>query len=460
MKLGALKLGLSVAALFAGFSHGFLSQSSFVLSGDDEPIRYDAPPFKDPVAQLQQRMDQGQARLEYSAPGGYLLSVLKQLNVQPSSQTLVFSKTSFQFQHISPANPRALYFNDEVYVGWVRGGDVVEVSAVDPDRGALFYSLDQRETDKPRFVRRDECLQCHASPRTQGVPGHLVRSVYPDAEGLPLLQAGSFQTDHTSPFRERWGGWYVTGTHGTLRHMGNNWVRDVGRPDQLDMEAGANVTRLQGLVKLDHYLRPDSDLVALMVLEHQTKLHNLLTRANWETRIALHQQDDMNRALGQPSDQWFDSTRRRINSQVEDLVKYMLFTEEFRIEAAVAGTSGFQDEFPKTGLRDRQGRSLRDLDLKTRLFRYPCSFLIYSKAFDALPPAARDHLYRRLYDVLTGKDQSKEFAALSRDDRSAILEILLDTKSGLPDYWKVSRSSLKQGGEVKPPNDDITTARR
>ena len=168
MKLGMLKFGLILAALFAGLSHGFLSQSSFVLSGDDEPIRYDAPPLKDPVARLQQRMEQGQTRLEYSAPGGYLLSVLKQLHVQPSSQTLVFSKTSFQFQHISPANPRALYFNDEVYVGWVQGGEVMEVSAVDPDRGAMFYSLDQRQTDKPRFVRRDECLQCHASPRTSG----------------------------------------------------------------------------------------------------------------------------------------------------------------------------------------------------------------------------------------------------------------------------------------------------
>ena len=452
MKLGTLKCALILVALFAGLSHGFLSQSSFVLSGDDEPIRYDAPPLKDPVARLQQRMEQGQARLEYTTPGGYLLSVLKQLHVQPSSQTLVFSKTSFQFQHISPANPRALYFNDDVYVGWVQGGDVMEVSAVDPDRGAMFYSLDQRQTDKPRFVRRDECLQCHASPRTLGVPGHLVRSVYPDAEGLPLLQAGSFQTDHASPLRERWGGWYVTGTHGVLRHMGNNWVRDVGRPDQLDMETGANVTRLQGLVKLDHYLRPDSDLVALMVLEHQTKLHNLLTRANWETRIALRQQDDMNRALGQPSDQWFDSTRRRIRNQVEDLLKYLLFTDEVRLDAAVAGTSGFQDEFPKTGPRDRRGRSLRDLDLKTRLFRYPCSFLIYSDAFTALPPAAQDQLYLRLHEVLTGKDQSKEFAALSRNDRTAILEILLDTKSGLPDFWKLSAGSVNSTSRTIPPN--------
>lgn len=460
MRLGAWKFGLILAALFASFSHGFLSQSSFVLSGEDEPIRYDAPPLKDPVARLQQRMERGETRLEYSAPSGYLLSVLKQLHVQPSSQTLVFSKTSFQFQHISPANPRALYFNDEVYVGWVQGGDVMEVSAVDPDRGAMFYSLDQRQTDKPRFVRRDECLQCHASPRTLGVPGHLVRSVYPDAEGLPLLQAGSFQTDHTSPLRERWGGWYVTGTHGVSRHIGNNWVRDLGRPDQLDTEAGANVTRLQDLVNLSRYARPDSDLIALMVLEHQTKLHNLLTRANWETRIAIHQQEDMNRALGQPSTFWFDSTQRRIRNQVEDLLKYLLFTDEVRLDAVVAGTSGFQDEFSKTGPRDRRGRSLRDLDLKTRLFRYSCSFLIYSDAFAALPPAARDHLYLRLHEVLTGKDQSKEFAALSRDDRSAILEILLDTKSGLPDYWKVGPRPLDQGSAPNSTNDNVTTAGR
>jgi hypothetical protein len=223
------------------------------------------------------------------------------------------------------------------------------------------------------------------------------------------------------------------------------------------METGANVSHLQSLVKLDHYLRPDSDLVALMVLEHQTKLHNLLTRANWETRIALHQQQDMNRALGQPSNYWSDSTRRRIQRQVEDLLKYLLFIDEIRLDAAVAGTSGFQDEFPKTGPRDPQGRSLRDLDLKTRLFRYPCSFLIYSDAFAALPPEAQDHLYQRLHDVLTGKDQSKEFSSLSRDDRTAILEILLETKSDLPDYWRASAQSLKQASLEK---EGITTLRR
>jgi hypothetical protein len=443
MRISFSKCCLILVMILGIGSYRYLSQSSFVISGNDAPILYEAPPLKDPVARLQKRIEQGTMQLEYSEPGGYLLSVLKQLSIPVSSQTLVFSKTSFQFQHISPANPRALYFNDAVYVGWVQGGDVMEISAVDPERGAMFYTLDQRPGGKPKFVRRDECLQCHASPRTLGVPGHLVRSVYPDSEGLPLLQAGSFLTDHTSPLRERWGGWYVTGTHGTLRHMGNQWVKDISRSDQLDLEPGANLIRLSDRVNLSRYARQDSDLVALMVLEHQTRLHNLLTRANWETRIALHQQDDMNRILGQPSDQWSDSTRRRIHGHAEELLKYLLFSGEAKLDSPVAGTSGFQEEFPKAGPRDRRGRSLRDLDLKTRLFRYPCSFLIYSEAFDALPTAARDYLYRRLHEVLNGTDQGKDFSGLSVQDRTSIREILLDTKPDLPEYWKRTPASDK-----------------
>ncbi|MSO23718.1 MAG: hypothetical protein EXQ58_10825 [Acidobacteria bacterium] len=207
----ALFLMLAVAASITK------SQSSLVLPVEGDAIRYLAPPKDDPVAQLQQRLDRGDVQLEYAAPGGYLLSVLKQLQVSVSSQMLVFSKTSFQQYRIAPAAPRAVYFNDNAYVGWVQGGDVVELSAVDPERGAMFYTLDQRKTDKPRFIRRDECLQCHASPRTLGVPGHFVRSVFPDREGFPQLQAGSFLTDHSSPLKERWGGWYVTGTHGAQR---------------------------------------------------------------------------------------------------------------------------------------------------------------------------------------------------------------------------------------------------
>ena len=273
------------------------------------------------------------------------------------------------------------------------------------------------------------------------MPGHIVRSVYPDKQGIPQLQGGSFRTDHTSPLKERWGGWYVTGTHGSQRHMGNNFVTDKDHPESLDLNAGANITNLGKLVDLTPYAQPHSDIVALMVLEHQVRMHNLLTRVNWETRMAISQQEAMNRALGQPFDQWSDATRRRIFGTAEQLVKYMLFTEEARLVEPVKGTSNFAEEFAMTGPRDRSGRSLRDLDLNTRLLRYPCSSLIYSEAFDALPRPAQNYMFRRLWEVLTGKDQSSEFASLSKSDREAIYQILLDTKANLPDYWKLTRTT-------------------
>jgi hypothetical protein len=265
----------------------------------------DDPP-NDPVARFQRRLDHGDAKLSFRKPQGYLLSVLKQLNIPLSSQGLVFSKTSSQLPLITPATPRAIYFNDDVYVGWVQGGNVMEVAATDPFQGTMFYTLDQRETAEPKFVRREECLQCHASPKTLGVPGLLLRSVFSAADGTPELSLGSFETNQRSPLKERWGGWYVTGTHGSRRHMGNVWLRDNGNPGRLDPESGANVTSLAGRFDVSAYASPHSDLVALMILAHQTRLHNLISRVNWETRLALHEQgstaDAISRRIGTRTD--------------------------------------------------------------------------------------------------------------------------------------------------------------
>jgi hypothetical protein len=418
------------------------SQSSYVLPVEHDAIQYLSPPKDDPVAQLQRHLNQGEAHLEFVSPSGYLLSVLKQLQVPLSSQMLVFSKTSFQQHHISPYNPRALYFNDNVYVGWVRGGDVIEVSAVDPNRGAMFYTLDQKRNGAPQFIRREECLQCHASPKTLGIPGHLVRSVYPDREGIPLLQAGSFLTSHNSPLKERWGGWYVTGTHGSQRHMGNVWSQDAEHPDRLDMDSGANLTSLKQRVDLSGYAGQDSDLVALMVLEHQAHMHNLLIKVNWETRLALSQQEAINQAMHEPMGHRSESTQHRIQAVVEELIQYLVFAEEAPLTEPVSGTSGFEREFAQAGPKDHLGRSLRHLDLKRRLFKYPCSFLIYSDAFDALPDAAKGLVYERLWEILSGRDQSPRFAGLSQSERQAVLEILLETKPGLPEYWKPGATAV------------------
>lgn len=189
---------------------------------------------------------------------------------------------------------------------------------------------------------------------------------------------------------------------------------------------------------MTRYLTPDSDLVALMILAHQTRLHNLISRVNWETRLALDQEASMSESLGVQAATWSGSTRDRIYSAVEKLLRSMLFTDEIPREAPVQGTSAFAMEFAAAGPRDKIGRSLRDLDLKRRMFRYPCSFLIYSEAFDALPKPALDYFYRRLWDVLNGKDKDNAFATLTTSDRKAILDILRETKANLPGYWRAS----------------------
>lgn len=425
--------------LYAQFS------GSFVLPVEDEALGYTGY-ANDPVQRLQERMDRGEVKIEWQEGQGYLLSVLRALYIPLESQVLVFSKTSFQQSLIAPATPRALYFNDDIYLGFVQNGDVLELSAQDPVKGAIFYTLDQRKSVKPKFTRRDECLQCHASPRTLGVPGHIMRSVYPDGEGFPQLQAGGFTTTHASPFKERWGGWFVTGTHGAQRHMGNVWVRDKNQPEKLDMEMGANRTRLKELVDLSPYATDTSDIVALSVLQHQYHSHNLITRVAYETRLALSQQEGINKALGRPLDEWSDSTKRRVFGGAEALLKYMMFTDEAKLEAPIGGTTNYVRTFANWGPRDSKGRSLRDFDLKTRLFRYPLSFLVYTEAFDSLPGTVKQYLYRRIHEVLSATDLEKDYASLAAANRQAMLEILRETK---PEFraWENEHAASTRTGE-------------
>ena len=413
-----------------------LATPSFGQMYEQAPIHYSQTTANDPVAQLQQRINDRSVTLQFDEDRGYLPSILQALQVPVSSQVLVFSKTSFQQKRISPRRPRAVYFSDDVYVGWVQNGDVVEISSVDPQQGAMFYSISQQADPQPRFMRHThECLQCHASSLTDGNPGHIVRSVYPDATGFPILSAGSFRTDPKSPFRQRWGGWYVTGTHGRMRHMGNS-IADKDRPDQLDVDAGANVTDLAPRLTTAAYMSPHSDIVALMVLEHQTFMHNQIAHTNYAARTTLHNAAIMNEMLGRPADYRSETTQRLLKTLAQRLLKDLLLSGEAPLSDAITGTSGFAEEFVQRGPRDPRGRSLRQLDLRRSLFTYPCSYLIYSQAFDALAPPVQKHVYRGLWDVLTGKDQSEQFAHLSAGDRRAIREILRETKTDLPTYWK------------------------
>lgn len=406
------------------------------------PIEYSKSTPDNCISQLQARLDQGEAKLLFADKTGYLDAVLEALKVPVESQMLVFSKTSLQRHRISPRRPRAIYFNDDVYVGFCRAGDVLEISAVDPQLGAVFYTLDQREEAEPRFVRQtDSCLLCHSSSRTEGVPGHTVRSMFVDGGGQPIFSAGSYSVDYTTPLEQRWGGWYVTGTHGDQTHLGNLIIQGKEVSQPVDNGQGQNVTDLADRLDVASYLSPHSDLIALMVLEHQTLVHNRLTRATYATKQALHYQEELNLALGEPKWNRLESTGRRIESAGNDLVEALLLVDEVKLTAPLVGTAGFAEKFAQQGPRDSRGRSLRSFDLKRRLFQFPCSYLIYSNAFDALPDEMRTYVWRRLWDVLAREQDAQKFAHLSPEDRQAIIEIIAETKDGLPEYWTTKKPS-------------------
>jgi hypothetical protein len=405
------------------FDHGFIAYSKTAPT--------------DPVARLQQRIDSGEIALQSEPKLGYLPAILRELNVPVSSQSLVFSKTSFQFTQIAPRRPRALYFNDEVYVGYVQGSRLLEFASVDAKLGAVFYTLDEAEKGPPRFKREVYfCLICHdSSAITGGVPGFMTLSVLPDKEGNAIRSAPANAMSDQTPFSERWGGWYVTGTHGTQRHRGNTLLQmGISMLERMDWSKGANLTKLDEHIDTAQYLAPNSDIVALIALTHQTRIHNLITRASYETQRALRDEESALGGSG-PADSYSSVTRERIRAAVEPLVLGMFFVREAPLTESVRGVSGFAAEFEKSGVRDRKGRSLKDLDLNRRFLRYPLSYLIYSPAFEALPDPAKNYFYERTRAILSGAD-AVVFSHLSADDRTAIREILIDTK---PDFARTVR---------------------
>lgn len=426
---------------------GFVLPTSAVAQRNSfggPPINYLTADVNDPVAALQARLDDGSLKLDFDDRHGYLSAVLRALDISPESQTLVFSKTSLQLNRISPRMPRALYFNDDVYVGWCQRGDVLELAATDPRQGAMFYTLEQSPAAPPKFVRdKGQCLSCHASHRTQNVPGYLVRSVYPDGSGRPVFGSGTFTTNDRSPFEERWGGWYVTGTHGQMRHMGNSLYRK--ETDDLDKDARANLTKLDHLFRTENYLTEHSDIVALMVLEHQTQMHNAIATANYETRQAVHQSEQMNQVLDRPTGFLSETTNRRIKHAATNVVRHLLFHDEFSLTSDVSGTSGFQEEFEARGIVDSAGRSLRQFNLQTRLFRYPCSYLIYSDAFAGLPDLIRAKILSKLKHVLTCPEAENQFRNLTEADRLSIHDILTET---LPEYSEAKVESKLRGQDT------------
>jgi hypothetical protein len=344
-----------------------------------------------------------------------------------------------QSRRINSRTPRAIYFTDDVYVAWVQNGPL-EIASLDANLGPVFYTLDngQAPGDKvpkrPAFARQiGRCLSCHDSYSLSGggVPRFIVGSGYTAPAGNLVSHEGWILVDDSTPLEDRWGGWYVTGTSGEQKHLGNVLIRNQQDFDRLDELRRGNLETLDALFDTKPYLTDKSDIVALMILEHQVSAQNAIARANFDVRTAIDRELGASRGkegyeLG--ADQLSAETRKAIDDAVEPLVRTLLFAGETRLTAPVSGDPRFIEQFMSRAITDASGRSLRDLDRRTRLFRYPLSYVVYSPAFDALPRAAREAVYRRVAALLRGPQDDAMVARLRPDERTAVLEILAATK--------------------------------
>ncbi len=383
------------------------------------PVEYGLGEHSDPASRLDQELAARTLKLNYEPQWGYLRDVLKALQISESSQLMVFSKTALNPRIINPENPRVVYFNDDVYVGWVPGAEKMEFAAVDPLKGTIFYELAVKASNEPRFIRSERCLACHGGDSSLRIPGLLVRSFLTDQHGRPI--SGYSQISHDKPLEKRWGGWYVTGTHADMTHLGNLFNRDAIEEAKTNPALRANLKQIDQFVDTSKYLNPHSDLVAHLILDHQVHGHNLITRASMEQQLGLR-------------------------SDVEQqLVRYLLFLDEAPLAGPLQGTTDYQTSFEQSGKRDARGRSLKDFDLQTKLFRHRLSYLIYTDSFKKMPSAARFRILKNIYAFLTAPAAELEPSwdvdpdAFPVQERQAILQIVTETLENLPEFWTVKK---------------------
>lgn len=393
----------SAVALLSTVAVGVSQQrrtGAFDQSINHPAIKYLVADTDTVVDRMNAKLRDGSAKLVWNEQTGYLRSVLDLLQLPVESQVMVYTQTSLQAQHIRMDNPRAIYFNDNVAVAYIHGAGLLEIVAQDSAMGSVFYTINEVPVAQATAGRDTQCLRCHLSWDTLGVPGLSVLTTFPRKSESDYANGGF--VDHYKPIEERWGGWYVTGAKLPPRHMGN-YPLLMPKPTAPPPPRAS----LEGVFDLTGYLTPYSDIVALMVLEHQSHLSNLITRATWETRLGEN---------------------NRIDESVEALADYMLFVDEARLPAGgIAGSSGFAEKFASGGPKDAKGRSLRELDLKTRLMKYPLSYMIYAPAFQSMPAATKQLVMDRINGVLAGEITGEKYRHLTPDLRAAIKEILGDT---------------------------------
>ncbi len=411
------------------------SQGQQVEPFEEPPINYSATPTNDRATAISAKFQSRAMEIRSMPAKKRLQWLLDEMGVPVESQIFVFSKTSLQRDLINPETPRVLYFSDEAYIGWSPTG-AFEVAVFDAKLGATFYVFEPHATkEEPLLARSGDCLLCHS--RHEHTPSLRTRSVFPDATGEPLSGSGSSNIAPSTPLAERWGGWYVTGTKAPFEHRGNLTGKKIDDFEGPAAQPTRNLLSLEGVVDTRRYLLKTSDVVPLLMHDHQVHVHNVLSKANQDARIALHRWPAMREILGLPKDAPPQGSCVVVfDSQAAKVLDALLCRDEAAWPAGgIQGDGVFAPAYAKTRKPDAKGRSLRDLDLRTRLFRYRCSPLIYSESFATLPKELHDIILLRLSSGLRAFPPSPSFGHLPDDERAAIHEILSATLPNLPAGW-------------------------
>ena len=427
MHMRALVVSLLLCSTLTGFSQ-------FYNDYELEPHGYFSKDAKDPVTLLMKRVQRGEVLIKEPNGKPLVERLLRELGLNKDTQVLVFSRTSLQRREVSYSNPRALYFNESVYLGWMPNGRI-EIASFDPELGPIFYF--QRELDdasSPLLARTRSCLGCHAGDATNFLPGSLGRSVYPDKSGRSLRSIDDYRrSGHHIPLHDRYGGWFVSGNHGAMRHMGNAIASREGGKITIDREQFANLEKLDRFFSTEAYPAPGSDIAALLVFDHQVTMHHRLVEAAYRARQSLFdskldaKETDVSKlSKGRSTDEFLEGR--------DKVVDYLLFRDETPIPK-VSCDPAFRRAFTANRIADSRKRSLKDLRLDGRIFENRCSYMIYSPTFDQFPPMLKGAIYARIHEILTSPKPVEGFDYLGKDEKRRILEILDETKEDLPPGW-------------------------
>ena len=427
MHMRALVVSLLLCSTLTGFSQ-------FYNDYELEPHGYFSKDAKDPVTLLMKRVQRGEVLIKEPNGKPLVERLLRELGLNKDTQVLVFSRTSLQRREVSYSNPRALYFNESVYLGWMPNGRI-EIASFDPELGPIFYF--QRELDdasSPLLARSRSCLGCHAGDATNFLPGSLGRSVYPDKSGRSLRSIDDYRrSGHHIPLHDRYGGWFVSGNHGAMRHMGNAIASREGGKITIDREQFANLEKLDRFFSTEAYPAPGSDIAALLVFDHQVTMHHRLVEAAYRARQSLFdskldpKETDLSKlSKGRSIDEFIEGR--------DKVVDYLLFRDETPIPK-ISCDPGFRRAFTANHIADSRKRSLKDLRLDGRIFENRCSYMIYSPTFDQFPPMLKGAIYARIHEILTSPKPVEGFDYLGKDEKRRILEILHETKEDLPPGW-------------------------